>query len=262
MNYIPVDVSCVKELFDQGRTVYDRIHPVKDLREAQDAARAGRLFIKCEIFEDELQEYLDTVREIERLQDKAAETQKKLISESQLALADKPFRTFELTTARGESLSITHTSKLVVEDDKLEVMYKQLGEDEGPIEKVISYKPNSAFKNNVRVLVGKEFLQQPELQVAESILTRCKIEGTAEQFLHKIGKTYATRVKRMQKLYGMNRADASDFAYMLLMAQNWENFQDFFNEVGNGIQLNEFMNMLDRNCKVSGGIAIRTKISE
>lgn len=262
MNYIPVDVSCVEELFNQGRTLYDRIHPVKDLKSAMDAATAGRLFMKSSVSDEELMECLQLQHEIKKLQQRVDEVHQKIVKDSQLALADSAFRSFALEAPNGESITVSQTTKLVIEDKYLKSLYEYLGKDEGPIERQVVYKPKQDFKNAVTPFVDGVFVLQSVDSLVQDIITKHKLDETPETFLKHIGKSNANRIAKMQKLYGFNRADAKDYAYLIKMAENWEAFSEFYAKSGNGIAFDDFKSMITQWCKPAHNIQIRAVLDD
>lgn len=262
MNYIPVDASCVEELFNQGRTLYDRIHPVTDFQTALECANKGRLFMKCSVSDEELSECLRLQHEIKKLQQRVNEVHQKIVEDSQLALADSTFRSFSLEAPNGESITVSQTTKLVIEDKYLETLYKYLGKDEGPIERQVVYKPNQAFKNAVTPFVDGTFVVQSVGSLAQEIITKHGLSETSETFLKRIGKSDSTRIAKMQKLYGFNRADAKDYAYLIKMAENWEAFSEFYVHSGNGIAFDDFQTMMNEWCKPTHNIQIRAVLDD
>lgn len=262
MNYIPVDASCVEELFNQGRTLYDRIHPVTDFQTALECANKGRLFMKCSVSDEELSECLRLQHEIKELQQRVDEVHQKIVEDSQLALADSAFRSFSLEAPNGESITVSQTTKLVIEDKYLKSLYEHLGKDDGPIERQVVYKPTQDFKNAVTPFVDGVFVLQSVDSLVQDIITRHKIDETPATFLKHIGKSNANRITKMQKLYGFNRADAKDYAYLIKMAENWEVFSEFYVKSGNGIAFDDFKAMISQWCKPAHNIQIRAVLDD
>lgn len=257
MNYIPIDISCVETLFSQGRPMFDRIHPVKDLETAKACALKGHLFMKCSVTEKELQECFKLHQEIQQLTEKRDAILQKVVDDAQLALADRPFHTFALETPTGQSIRVGCRNHVVVGSDAMEDLYNRLGKDEGPIERQIVYKLSDTFKQAVLPFVVDEVLDQPTLEIAEEIINRHKLDETPEHFIKVIGKTHGTRISRMQKLYGFNRADANDYSVMLHMSENWNQFKEFYHLVENLISFDDFKSLLLDKVKATHSINLR-----
>lgn len=261
MNYIPVDPSMVDKLYSEGRTLYNRIYPVKSLEQAKDAASKGRLFMRCTISDEELDQYFEIKREISRLESLAKETEKKLVSEAEIALSDKPFRMFELESPQGK-LAVSSRSKLCIEQKFAKALFQMLGSrEDGVIRREVTYTPVTAFSKTVIPFLDEKICRDSVNDCAEKIMHQIDIKGmTPEEFLKKIGKSFSTRVDRMMKLWNVERIVAQHFAETLERCENWSRFADMYIESGNGIAMDDFMNALQQWCKVDHSIAVKSTL--
>lgn len=261
MNYIPVDVSVVEKLYSEGRILYDRIHPVKSLEQATEAASKGRLFMRCAITDKELDKYFDIKREIARLEALAKETEKKLVAEAEIAMEGKPFRMFELESAQGK-LSVTSRSKLCLEQKFAESLFHMLGDrEDGVIKREVVYSPTSAFSKTITpFLDGKIMVASVEDGLKATMQEIGITDLSVEDFSKKIGKTFSTRVGRMMKHWGVEKVVAQHLAEMIENCENWSRFTDMYIENGNGVAMDDYMGALRQWCKVDHSVAVKSTI--
>ncbi len=260
MNYIPVDVSKVEECFSQGRKLFDRIHPVTSLEEAKEAARKGRLFMRCDISEKELDEYFELYRKSVEIQEKLAEFNARVLNESQVALADKPFKSFELSSAKG-SITISNTTKLVAEDAQLEALYNSFSQEDGPIHKVIKYEVDKSFTKAITPELDDMCLKQSVADCIMEIISKEDLHVSPEVFTKKIGKSFNNRVKKMHELYNIAKVDAESYAYLLSMAEDWEAFQSVHNAYASENSIESFSQQIKDVFSVNHNIRVSTKLS-
>lgn len=256
MNYIPVDVSCVKKLYAEGRILYDRIHPVESLDAAMDAAIKGRLFMRSNVSEQELNAYLSAKAEIARLQEITLETEKKLLADAEIALADKPFKNFELTTSEG-SVLVNSKRQLVAEKSALEELYNKLGEGNELVNKVVSYKLGNEISKALVSVVDRETLNQPLTECVQQIIDKYSLDIDVETFIKKVGKTYKVRVNRMISYWGIDKQSAQTFAYLLEMCENWEFFKELHVKYEKKFPFNQFVEFVKNNFGVNHTVAIK-----
>ncbi len=260
MNYIPVDISKAEEVFSQGRKLYRRIHPVNSLEEAMNAARDGQLFMKCDITENELDEYFKLYAESLEIKEKLESFNARILSESQIALADKPFKSFELATANG-SVTVSNTSKLVAEYGQLENLYNSFSQENNPVHKVIKYELDKSFSKAILPELDGMCFKEEVSDCIRDIISAENLDVEPEVFAKKIGKSFNNRVNKMKTLYGIEKVSAEYYAYMLSMAESWKAFTDMHDLYASEESVEDFSQSMSDTFSVNHSIRVTTQLN-
>lgn len=257
MNYIPVDISCVEELFNSGRQLYNRIHPVKDLTEAKSLAAKGKLFMKSCVTEEEIIEVLKLQKQIKEKQKYIDSVVAKIQQDAEIALANKLFNSFEFESTLG-SIQISNKCKVIpYESDSYEILYKLLGDK--CVEKQTIYTLNKDLSSAIKILAQGII---KDTTIEDAIKQMSEREGILDDWdvvLKKIGKTYNTRVNKLNSVYKLDKQSASDWAYVLQLIENYKKFQKIHEQSVDKCSEDKFISILTRHTNVSNNIAVTIK---
>lgn len=259
MCYVPVDTRLVDNLWNMGAPLYDNGESVTNVEKARQAAMRGTLKVKADFAENEVSEYIKTLKQISELEARRKQLESQLLDVAHLALCDPMYHRYELATDEGV-VQLYQEPQVTVKASKGELLFELLRGDDCLVQREVSFKISASVKRVVDILTRKAQLRETPTRVAEQIIAAHHLNVVPYQFLVTIGSSYDHRVDVMLNRYKFSREEAHKYAYLLDNTDNVVVVEHFLESAGltaaDRKLVGQFVDCFEVTTNV--GIAVRT----